>query len=174
MISWTWTVCLHWPIWTVCWLDQTFIRLPTFLQALRSWPLLNKLWKYEQSQLSLNSLSLESTDSRNTSFDRLLLLSKGSLRDTYRREPRLCIGFFIAESTHRRQETLLKSVSQIWGLDKLEGTGWHVVMLVGQVLIGRFWSLANCGTELRGKRKHKGILIWQSLIYQIYISSYLA
>lgn len=35
--------------------------------------------------------------------------------DTYRREPRLCIGFFIAESTHRRQETLLKSVSQIWG-----------------------------------------------------------
>lgn len=57
-----------------------------------------------------------------------------------------------------------KSVTPIWGLDKFKGlkrTGRHEVMLAGQVLIGGFGNLANHGIGLRGKRKHKGISVWQ-------------
>ena len=45
--------------------------------------------------------------------------------------------------------------------------------VAGQGLIGGFWKLASYGIGSRSQRKHRGILVWQSLIGQFYIHPYL-
>lgn len=74
----------------------------------------------------------------------------------------------------RRQETPFKSVSQfgVWTSVKDYGEWWHEVMLAEQVLIEEFWDLASYGIGSRGKRKDKGIPIWQGLMGQFCLSMF--
>ena len=62
------------------------------------------------------------------------------------------------------------SLDKFWGLER---TGGQEVMLAGQVLIEAFGNLTSYGLGLRGKRKHKGIPIWQGLICQFHVCPYL-
>lgn len=49
----------------------------------------------------------------------------------------------------------------------------HVVVLVGQVLMRKFWNFASYSKKLRGRNKHKEIPIMQGMIGLFYTCLYM-